>query len=65
MDELQYFERFVIERMKHNIWYKVQKHEIEYYKKLFEPLLDENIELTFNEDYTKIKKTIWKKGKPI
>lgn len=61
----EYLKNWVKNIMESNVWYIVKSEDVENYKKLFEPLLDENIELTFNEDYTKIKKTIWKKGKPI
>lgn len=33
--------------------------------KLMEKINDYDFELTFNSDYTKIKKTLWKNNKPV
>jgi hypothetical protein len=46
-------------------WYKLSESMVETYKNLIPELKKHNIELTFNKDFTKIKKTTWKNGKPI
>lgn len=52
-------------KMNDNEWYKLSPDMINTYKKLIPELKKHNIELTFNNDFTKIKKTTWKNGKPI
>ena len=54
-----------INNLKPNIWYPkdgiLDKYWIE---KIKEKYFDYDFELTFNRDFTKIKKTIWENGKP-
>lgn len=46
-------------------WYNIPEHAIQKYKNIYPELLKQDIELTFNKNFTKIKKTVWKNGKPI
>lgn len=46
-------------------WYNLKPGTHDKYKNLYEELLKQDIELTFNKDFTKIKKTVWVQGKPI
>ena len=48
--------------MKSNKWYRVKNEQIEVFKMLWNEWSE--IEFTFSNDYKRIKKTIWKKGKP-
>lgn len=55
--------------MEPDIWYpeqkKLSKKWSDIYKGYFDYVMEKyGIELTFNKDYTKIKKTVWKNGKP-
>lgn len=51
--------------MPENEWKAIEKRKVETYKKLFPIMQQYNIELTFNNTYTQIKKTTWKDEKPI
>lgn len=62
MQKKESIQNWIVATMKPDTWYPVQKHNIETLKQLFN--FHPNIELTFNKDYTKIKKTTWKSGKP-
>ena len=51
--------------MKPGVWYNVEKNSVDEMKKRYDDLLDKGIELTFNSDYTKVKKTLWNKNRPV
>lgn len=57
-------EGFVINRMIPGKWYPVKKENVIKLARLIPMLIEKDIELTFNGDRTKVKKTIWEKGKP-
>lgn len=62
MTQKDSLKRWIVNKMNSNKWYPVKKHNVEVLKELF--YFHPNIELTFNKDYTQIKKTVWKNGKP-